>query len=146
MVSPNVLGLPKDGRRQESFFLPGAIGSAPRLSTSCPCSGETLLHKLITEGAPVAYYDAELATISVLVSITHGRDVKCALIQEFDETICRSVPEGLFAGAAWLTYFRRVDVSYADFSAIEPQRITVHDASDANCATVLKRSACNHVD
>lgn len=70
---------------------------------------------------------------------------RTTLVDQFDQSLGRSVSQSKFRGAFWLADLRRINVGDPDFRAIDPQRVAIDDAGVPMAAGAFPKHCRSHI-
>ena len=118
--------------------------STPGTPRAIPCPGQAFADQLITQGMAIAHERPQLATVTILITLTDGRHVKWPLIDEFEQALRRPVAQIRFSVAARWMRLGCIDVCNPNFHAVHPDRVAVdHAVSAATIVTVREGTLLN---
>ena len=101
---------------------------APVFPTACPGLGQSFRDQDIAEAMAISHENPKCSAIAIRVATGPCSNFEWTLVDEFDQSLGRSVSQSKFRGAFGLADLRCVYVGNSDFRAIDPQRITINDA------------------
>jgi hypothetical protein len=86
----------------------------------------------VTQGFAIAHYAAQLAAILVLVTITARDDLERSFVEKINKSMGGLYSACQLVGAFVIVHFRRIDIDKPDFGAVDPDRVAIDYAGDAD--------------
>ncbi len=118
---------------------------APGFATTRPGPGQSFRDQDIAEAMAISHEKPEGATVAILVTTRPCSNFEWTLVDQFDQSLGRSVSQSQFRGAFRFADLRCVDVSNPDLRAINLQRITIDDAGDPMAAGAFLKHCRSYI-